>query len=234
MKGWALVTGGAKRIGHAIVLELAERGFDIVIHYHHSAEEAEELAEQIAACGRKVVLAEIDLANRDHVAKLIPSLTAEIGTVTALVNNASLFEPDAKDPDGSRHWAVNFEAPKILSQAFYEQGREGFKGAIVNLLDGCPPEEGFAHYLKSKRALQDETLLMAKRFAPYVRVNGVAPGPVLPNARQSERHHQGLLQSTPLQTPIEPEDIARATSFLLTSQAITGNILYVNNGAIPE
>jgi NAD(P)-dependent dehydrogenase (short-subunit alcohol dehydrogenase family) len=230
MSGFALVTGAARRIGRAIALELAAQGFDIVVHYNRSAEEAETLAEEIIALGRQAVLAEIDLAQADHVAKLVLSLAAELGPLTALVNNASLFEPDQQDPTGALHLAINAEAPRLLSEAFYKQIPADSRGAIVNLLDGMPPENGFIGYNASKQTLKAHTLDMAKRFAPRARVNGIAPGPILANTRQSEKHFQAQIDETPLKTIIAPEDIARATAFLLSSSAVTGEILHVDGG----
>ena len=228
MSGWVIVTGGAKRIGRAIALHLAANGYDIILHYNRSSAEAGDVGEEIIKMGRQAVLAEIDLAKGDLVAKLIPSLTAELGPIAALINNASLFEPDARDPDGQLHMAINAEAPRLLSEAFYAQAPEG--GAIVNILDGMPPESGLDHYNRSKAELKTHTLGMARRFAPKVRVNGIAPGPVLPNSRQSEAHFAAQIASTPLQRQIMPDDIARAVHFLLVSPAITGDILHVDGG----
>lgn len=230
MKGFALVTGAARRIGRAIALQLAADGFDIIVHYNRSAHEAASLADEIIALGRKAVLAEIDLAKSDHVVRLIPSLTAELGPLVALVNNASLFELDKTDPDGRLHWAVNFEAPRLLSETFYAQIAEGRTGAIANILDSVPPEENLTSYNKSKQELRAQTIALAKQFAPRVRVNGVAPGPILPNARQSTQHFQKQIDATLLQIQIMPEDIARAVAFLLASSAITGQILAVDGG----
>lgn len=230
MKGWALVTGAAQRIGRAIALDLAANGWDIVLHYNRSADEAEQTAEEISRLNRQVVLAEIDLLRTDHVVKLISSLAAEIGALTALVNNASLFEPDSADPDGHLHKTINADAPRLLSQAFYHQVPADGHGAIVNILDGVPPEKGMKAYNRSKQELEKDTLLLAKNFAPRVCVNGVAPGPVLRNARQSEAHHRNLIDETPLKIAITPEDVAHAVTFLLSSPAITGEILHVNGG----
>jgi len=211
-------------------LELAAGGFDIIIHYHRSAAEAERLAEEIIDLDQKAMLAEIDLGNADLVGKLIPSLAAELGPLAALVNNASLFEPDAKDPDGALHGAINATAPHLLSERFYQQVPEGSTGCIVNLLDGMPPEHGFTAYNASKDRLKVDMLNMARRFAPRVRVNGIAPGPILPNSRQSEQHFEAQVAATPLRTRIDPEDIASAAHFLIASPTITGAILPVDGG----
>ena len=230
MTGWVLVTGGARRIGRAIALELATQGFDIILHYNKSADEAAAVAEEIEKLDRQVVLAEIDLSRSELVAKLIPSLTAELGVITGLVNNASVFELDQNDPDGRLNMAVNAEAPRILSQSFYTQIHNKQNGAIINMLDGVPPETALTGYNKSKVELKNITLSMARNFAPRVRVNGIAPGPTLPSSRQSEQHFQTQVDATPLRKKVSPADIARAASFLMTSPAITGEILHVDGG----
>jgi NAD(P)-dependent dehydrogenase (short-subunit alcohol dehydrogenase family) len=227
---WVLITGAARRIGRAIALELAAEGWNIVLHYNHSAEDAAATAEEIIKLERRAALAEIDLARPDHVVKLIPSLAAELGPLTALVNNASLFELDTKDPDGKLHLAVNATAPRLLSEALYQQMPDGVTGAVVNILDGAPPEKGLTGYNASKAALKADTLALAAKFAPRIRVNGVAPGAVLPNVRQSPQHFQTQVQTSPLKTAITPGDIARAVHFLLTAPAITGEIIHVDGG----
>jgi NAD(P)-dependent dehydrogenase (short-subunit alcohol dehydrogenase family) len=227
---WVLVTGAARRIGRAIALELATQGWDIVLHYNRSADDAANTAEEIIKLGRQAILAEIDLARPDHVAKLIPSLASELGMITALVNNASIFDLDADDPDGSRHMAINAVAPRLLSEALYQQISVGETGCIVNILDAAPPGKGLDGYNKSKAALKVDTLALAQRFAPRVRVNGVAPGAILPNARQSAAHHQSLIDASPLKRALTPEDVARAVHFMLTSPAISGDILHVDGG----
>jgi len=230
VKGFVLVTGAARRIGRAIALRLAKDGFDIVVHYHRSADEAAQVADDIIALGRKAVLAEIDLAKTDQVAKLIPALGAELGPLAALVNNASLFELDKDDPTCARHMAINAEAPRLLSEAFYSQVPDGATGSIVNILDGVAQEKNLNAYYASKAKLRATTLSMAKSFAPRVRVNGIAPGPVLANIRQSVAHFQAEIDATPLKTRIAPDDISCAVSFLAVSRAITGQILYLDGG----
>ncbi len=136
----ALVTVAGRCIGRAIAIHLAKAGADIVVHYNRSAEEAAEVAHAIEGMGSQAVLAEIDLARPKFVAQLIPSLAKELGSLAILVNNASLFEPDVKDPGGTLHHAINSEAPRILSDAFYAQVPEGETGVIFSLLDCTPPE----------------------------------------------------------------------------------------------
>ncbi|MFA5041562.1 MAG: SDR family NAD(P)-dependent oxidoreductase [Bdellovibrionales bacterium] len=223
MTGWALVTGSGIRIGRAIALELAAHGWDIVVHYRRSAKEAKKLAEEIQKMGQSACLAEIDLSNAKLTEQFIPSLVKEIGPLHALVNNAALFEPDDKDPDGSRHWAVNSDAPRLLSKAFRDQLPKNDRGVIVNLLDGTPPASTFTAYVRSKNSLADMTLNMAKSFAPDVRVNGVAPSYVLPSARQSWEAFRKLAGDV----IITPEQVAKAVRRLIEDPSATGKIVKV-------
>lgn len=221
---WVLVTGAAKRIGRAIALELAAHGWDIVIHYHKSADDAQLLAEEVQKLGRSACLAEIDLSQPELAENLIPSLAEEIGMIEALVNNASLFEPDDSDPDGARHWAVNADAPRLLSKAFRDHLPPDERGAIVNILDSAPQAANFAGYNRSKTFLTDMTRNMAKSFAPQVRVNGVAPTFVLPSPRQSEEAFRKMANGD----IVAPEQVAAAVRRLLETPSATGEIVSLN------
>lgn len=221
MAQWALVTGASIRIGRAIALELAAHGWDIVVHYNKSGKEARKLAEEIQVMGQSACLAEIDLANADLTEKLIPSLTKELGAINALINNASLFEPDDKDPDGSRHLAVNAEAPRILGKSFRDCLPKGERGIIINLLDATPMPDNFSAYDKSKKFLSKMTLNMAKSFGPKIRVNGVAPMYVFPSPRQSEESFQMMAGDK----IVSPQRVAEAVRQLIETPAATGQIV---------
>ncbi len=226
MARWALVTGAAKRIGRSIALDLAHHGWDIVVHYFRSAEDAQKLSEEIQELGRSVCLAEIDLANAAAVEKLIPSLAEELGALDALVNNAALFDPDERDPDGARHRAVNADAPRLLSKAFFAQIPKGGRGVIVNLLDATPMPPTFSAYTESKKFLADMTLNMARSFAPHVRVNGVAPMYVFPSPRQSEESFRKMAGDN----IVSPERVAHAVRRMIEAVGVTGEIVEVLNG----
>lgn len=225
---WALITGAPRRLGRAAALHLADQGWDIVVHYHRSAEDAATLAEEIIGKGRQAVLAEIDLSNAAHAAGLIPSLCDAIGPIRALINNAALFEPDTHDPDGSRHWAVNREAPRLLSESFLHQTPVGQTGCIINMLDGFPAGDSFTAYAGSKQALREDTLAAAQAFAPRVRVNGLSLGPILIGERQSPEHFEAQLQQTPLKRAATMEEFTAAVSRLLTDDSATGRIIPLN------
>ncbi len=231
MNKWVLVTGAAKRIGRATALGLAKSDWNVVIHYNRSQAAAMKLADEIKSLGRKVLLAEIDLLNLKLVQNLIPSLNAEIGPLSALVNNASLFELDENDPDGSEHMTINAEAPRLLSEVFCQQISTENTGVIVNLLDSCTPSKGFHAYIRSKQALKAQTLKMALQCGPKVRINGVAPGPVFPGLRESVAHFESLYLSTPLRAQVKPENITATISFLIENSSITGEIIHTDSGA---
>ena len=237
MSRWVLVTGSAKRIGRAIALELAAHGWDIVVHYNKSAKEAQKLAEEIQEMGRSACLAEIDLGNAAMAERLIPSLTKELGAINALINNASLFEPDKMDPDGSRHWAVNAEAPRILGKSFRDCLPKGERGIIINLLDATPMPSTFSAYDKSKKFLSKMTLNMAKSFGPKIRVNGVAPGHVDTEGVRSDFEmgkldFEHLTGAIPARRIADVSDVANAVLFLSSEQSrhVVGATLTIDGG----
>ena len=227
---WVLVTGAAQRIGRAIALELAAGGYDIAVHYNKSEKEAEKTVELVKELQRKAQAVKANFTAKRQTENLIPNLVKEIGPLTALVNNASLFMPDKAAPGGRDHKMVNLEAPLILCEAFKKQIPNGKTGAIVNVLDGCMPETGFGFYADSKKSLRVMTIEMARRAAPDVRVNGVALGPVLAAAKQSADHFQRLIETTLLRTQIQPQAAAQAVRFLLDNPSITGEIVHVDGG----
>jgi NAD(P)-dependent dehydrogenase (short-subunit alcohol dehydrogenase family) len=232
----ALITGAAKRVGHAIALELASAGYDIAIHYRHSHGEAEALAREIAALGRRTALVRADLEDEAAVETILPAAIAELGPVNVLVNNASLFERDeALDVTRAgwdRNMAVNLRAPFVLIQQFARLLPADMDGAVVNMLDqtvwNVTPH--FVSYTVAKAALWTLTQTMALALAPRIRVNGIGPGPVLPNERQSPEQFKAHWSSLPLQRQIYPADVARTARFLVESPALTGQMITVDGG----
>ena len=231
-----LVTGAAKRLGRAIALRLARDGYDVAIHFRSSKPEAEALAAEIKALGRRTALVDGELSKEAEVATIVPRAAAALGGLTAVVNSASVFEDDrvetATRASWDKHIDTNLRAPLVLSQAFAKQLPHGAKGGIVNLIDqqvlNLTPQ--FLSYTVSKAGLWTLTRTLAQALAPAIRVNAVAPGPSLKAERQSQENFDAHVKATLLQRPSEPEDIAGAVAYLLAAPAVTGQMIVVDSG----
>lgn len=230
----ALVTGGARRIGRAIVQSLARAGYPVAIHANRSLAAAEKLRDDIVRGGGRADVVVADLADHGAVLSLVPAAAAAVGPLALLVNNASEFEPDEighLDRERfDRHFAVNLRAPLFLAQAFAAQAPVG--GVIVNLLDQrvYRPTPRYFSYGLTKNALYVATTTLAQALAPHIRVNAVAPGPTLPNVRQDDEAFARLSAAMPLGHGPTPEDIADAVLFLVHANNITGETIAVDGG----
>jgi NAD(P)-dependent dehydrogenase (short-subunit alcohol dehydrogenase family) len=233
--GAALVTGAARRIGRAIALALSEQGYAVVLHANHSREEADALAESIRRGGGKAAVVLGDLGNADAVGDIVPAAAAEFGTLTLLVNNASLFDEDdvatMKRAAFERTLAVNLTAPLFLAQAFAAQARRDALSSIVNIVDQrvLRPTPKFFSYAMSKSALHAATTTLAQALAP-LRVNAVAPGPTLPSPRQNEAQFAEQAALMPLGRGPAPEEIAAAVVFLASARSVSGVTIAVDGG----
>jgi NAD(P)-dependent dehydrogenase (short-subunit alcohol dehydrogenase family) len=231
----ALVTGGAQRIGRAIALALAKAGFAVLVHAHRSRDEAEALCGEIVEAGGRAAAVVADLSDADQVARLVPAASA-FGPLTLLVNNASEFE---RDEFGTldrarfdRTMAVNLRAPLFLSEAFAAQAPADACASIVNILDQrvFRPTPLFVSYTLSKGALFTATTTLAQALAPKVRVNAVAPGPVLPSPRQTAEDFARQAATLPLGKGPAPEEIAAAVLYLAQAASVTGQTIAVDGG----
>ncbi|HEY3638065.1 MAG TPA: SDR family oxidoreductase [Rhizomicrobium sp.] len=231
-----LVTGAAKRLGRAIALDLAKNGWNIALHYNHSESDAQSAAAAIRDMNRDVVLLRADLQNEEHVAGLIRRATETLGPVAGLVNSASIFEADewatVTQDSWNKHLTVNLRAPFVLAQELARALPESEHGAIVNIVDQrvLKPTPQFISYSLSKAGLYWLNTTLAQALAPRVRVNAVAPGPTMINARQSEDHFRRQREATILGTGAEPQDICDAVRYLLTASAVTGQMIAVDGG----
>jgi NAD(P)-dependent dehydrogenase (short-subunit alcohol dehydrogenase family) len=244
----ALVTGGAQRIGRAIVLALARNGYAVAVHAHRSFGPARDLCAEIAAAGGTAAVVGGDLADHRAVIDLVPAAVAAVGPLTLLVNNASVFEPDGigtlDRARFDRHYAVNLRAPVFLAEAFAAQvaaqvGDQvaadvpaGANASVVNLLDQrvYKPTPRYLSYGLAKSGLHAATTTLAQALAPLVRVNAVAPGPALPNSRQDAETFVRLCRALPLGHGPTPEEIAAAVLFLAAAASITGQTITVDGG----
>ena len=232
----ALVTGAARRIGREIALALARDGWDIAVHYATSREDALHTVAGIEELGRRAVAVNRDLAVEAGVKSLLAECADELGPVTCVVNNASLFErDDAASFSGDhlvRAMRTNVAAPVLLAQALRDQLPPGTRGVVINLLDQklANPNPDFLSYTLSKAALQEATTLLAMALAPTVRVVGVAPGLTLQSGDQSEDGFARAHTKTPLGRSSTPADIAQAVAYLARADAVTGTTLFVDGG----
>ena len=230
----ALVTGGAQRIGRAIVLALASAGYAVAIHANRSLAAAEALQDQVARSGGRAGVVAADLADHDAVLGLVPAAVAAVGPLTLLVNNASEFEPDEighlERNRFDRHFAINLRAPLFLAQTFAAQAPAD--GAIINLLDQrvYRPTPRFLSYGLTKSGLHVATTTLAQALAPHLRVNAVAPGPTLPNRRQEAETFARYSAAMPLGHGPTPEEVADAVLFLARANNITGETIAVDGG----
>jgi NAD(P)-dependent dehydrogenase (short-subunit alcohol dehydrogenase family) len=232
----ALVTGAARRIGREIALALARDGWDIGVHYATSRDDAQQTVAEIEALGRRAVAVNRDLAVEAGVKSLLAECADELGPVTCVVNNASLFERDDTASFSGEHLAramrTNVVAPVLLAQALHDQLPADAQGVVVNLLDQklSNPNPDFLSYTLSKAALQEATRLLAMALAPKVRVVGVAPGLTLISGDQSEAGFERAHTRTPLGRSSTPTDIAQAVVYLARAGAVTGTTLLVDGG----
>ncbi|MCG4260088.1 SDR family oxidoreductase [Acetobacter senegalensis] len=234
----ALVTGGKARLGKAIVLALAEAGFDVAIHYRGDTEAAEETRKEVVALGRKACLLKADLAREEFVSPLVEQASAALGgPLGVLVNNASTFERDEWDDATKDSWVghmkPNLRAPFVLMQAFAKALPKDAEGMVLNMLDqrvwSLTPH--FISYTVSKSALWTLTQTMALALAPHgIRVNAIGPGPALASVRQSEEQFARQCASVPLGHGTSPEEVARAALALLALPSVTGQMLALDGG----
>lgn len=232
----ALVTGGARRIGRALVLALAEAGFAVAVHHHRSRADADALVAEIARAGGKAIALAADLADEAAVTTLLPQAIAALGPIGVLVNNASIFENDtvatASREGWDAHMAINLRAPFVLIQEFAARLPADAGGAVVNLLDeriwNLTPY--FVSYTVSKTALWTLTRTMALALAPRIRVNGIGPGPALPNAHQTSEQFLARCRNLPLRRGTSPGEIAAALRFILAAPAMTGQMIALDGG----
>lgn len=232
----ALVTGGARRIGRAIVERLAEAGYAVAIHCNASRDEAKALAAGLRAAGGNASVVMADLADPIAVEGIVPAAEAALGPVTLLVNNASSFIADdvrALDvASWNRQFSINLRAPSVLAGAMANRLPEGRQGAIVNIVDQrvwkLTPQ--YYSYTLTKAALLTATTTMAQALAPRIRVNAVGPGPTFANPYDGEALLTTEAQGTVLKRKVEASDIAEAVLYLAKAGAITGQMIAVDAG----
>lgn len=235
----ALVTGGAHRVGKAITLELARAGVHVVINYHSSDTAAQETAAEVQALGVEALAVQCDVADLDAVQAMHAVVCERFGRLDVLVNGASLFDPTPMPVVGEEAYAQwhrvvdilvdgafyvsNTFAPLLLAQA---------NAAVVNIVDLSvdQPWRGFTAHAMGKSALLALTRQLALELSPTVRVNAVAPGPVLPPPGYAQSKLDRVVDRTLLRRWGTAQDVAHAVRFLCEADYITGDVIYVDGG----
>jgi len=232
-----LITGGAKRIGRVIASSLVDDGWAVAIHYRSSKAEADTMVLGIHQIGGRGVAVHADLSREEEVQTLIDRAAEGLGQpITALVNNASVFDYDSAlsttRESWDRHMETNLRAPFVLIQALVRALPEGQSGAVVNILDQrvWNLNEHFTSYTLSKVGLWALTQTMAMALAPRLRVNAVGPGPTLPSSRQTADSFAKQVAGLPLKRAVSPQSVAEAVRYLLAAGAVTGQMIAVDGG----
>ncbi len=242
----ALVTGAARRIGRAMALDLAAAGWDVAVHYHASADEAEATAAEARSFGVRAATLRADLLSEERTSGLVGRAAAALGgPLSLLVNNASLFENDRIASMTRKSWdrgiETNLRAPVHLTQQFAAQapsaeldprGEPVAQASVINMLDQrvWKPTPYFISYTVAKSALLAFTRTAAQALAPHVRVNAIGPGPTLPAERESAAHFARQRSACILGRGTDVEDVLAAMRFLLSCKAFTGQMLAVDGG----
>ena len=231
-----LITGAATRVGKAIALHFAERGWNIALHYFRSSAKAKELKKIIEQHWVKVALIKADLKNPKQTEKIIPLAKKKLGAINCLVNNAALFEKDDianfTNKSWNDHLNINLLAPTILTKQFAKQAPKKTVSNIINIIDqrifNLTPF--FMSYTISKSGLQTLTKTMAMRLGPNIKVNAIAPGPTIKSKRQTDKHFRNQVKSTLLKKTVRSEDICDTVEFLINNNSVTGQIIAVDSG----
>ncbi|NNE89154.1 MAG: SDR family oxidoreductase [Silicimonas sp.] len=247
MNKQALVTGAGKRLGRAMALYLAERGFDVAVHFNTSRDDADEVVAAIRKMGRRAEAVKADLLVESETQELLPAATETFGgPFSVLINSASIFEHDDFETATRESWdramESNLRAPFVLTQAFAAQAPEPDVGGewneptanalIINMIDQRVRKltPFFMSYTVAKMGLWALTQTSAQALAPKVRVNAIGPGPTMQGVRQSEQHFANQRAATILERGAGPDDICRALGYFLDATAVTGQLLCVDGG----
>ncbi|WP_167610800.1 SDR family NAD(P)-dependent oxidoreductase [Maribellus sediminis] len=235
MNKTALITGGSKRIGRAITEHLAKKGWNVIIHFNHSAETAIALVQDLIAEYPKQLFSSVtaNLANIHEVVSLIPNIVEKRGPFDLLVNNASVFNKGAFQETSEELFDsqvnVNFKAPFFLMRDFANYCK---KGNIINFVDTriTGNKSDYAAYSLSKKALWESTKMAALELAPEIRINAIAPGVTLAPADEGEEYLQKLAENIPMKKPGGVEPILRSIDYILENDHLAGQLLFADGG----
>ena len=233
-----LITGAAKRVGKEMALSFFKKGWNIIIHYNNSIEDAQSLADEMNAQRKNsAFIIQANLDNAEDVLKLAETALSLSGRIDGLINNASTFYPTPMGSFSEEHWEAlmgsNLKAPLFLTQFLCETLRKN-KGFIINITDINVNKALTNHsiYLAAKSGLQTITQSLAKELAPDIRVNAIAPGAILepPNVTWTKEQKDKIIKLIPMSRMGNEKDIADAAIYLSEAEYVTGQILNVDGG----
>lgn len=231
-----LVTGAARRIGRALAFDFAAQGWNVAVHYNGSVDEANDVTREIRKAGVKAVAVQGDLARVEELPRIVDEASKALGGLSALINNASVFEPDeifSVTPQGwAEHLDINLRAPVFLTKAFAAQLASDTTGNVINIADQrvWRLNPTFFSYTISKSALWTATRTLAQALAPRIRVNAIGPGPALASKRMDEETFQQQSKLTLLGRGTNPDEICAAIRFILSAPAMTGQMIALDGG----
>ena len=238
MNKTVFITGAAKRIGKEIALSFKELGWNIIIHYNSSKEDALNLAKEINNANKNsAITVQGNLDVKEDVNAIIKEVLDAFPSIDLLINNASTFYPTPIDDISEEHWeklvGSNLKGPLFLIQGLKQKLKES-KGSIINITD-TNLSKGVANYSiysAAKAGLESITKGLARELAPEIKVNAIAPGAMLepPDVTWTEEQKSKVIESIPLKRMGSEKDIAEAVNFLAHSQYITGQIIKVDGG----
>lgn len=229
-----LITGAGNRIGKALAIGLAQDGYTVAVHYNRSKEAALSLAKTL---GNRAFAIQANLNVPSELETLMERTQSKLDApLAALINNASTYSPDSAETFSNalyeHHMNVNLKAPLQLSKDFSQNLSNNEKGVIINMIDQrvLKPHPDYFTYALSKYALYEATKTLAQSLAPQIRVCGIGPGPSLQNAHQSADDFSKDVKATLLETGSPPDTILHAARYLLSADAVTGQMICVDGG----
>ena len=233
-----LITGGAKRLGRAMAIALAEKGANVAIHFNRSKKDAEELASQLEAMGTKAISVSADCHKPKKIEKAVLKTADELGTIDILINNAAIFYRTPINNIDKDNWDdfldVNLKAYFFFAREFAKLAGNNLR-KIINMADvyAHSPAKDFIPYGVSKAGVVALTKGLAKAYAPDILVNTISPGVIMPPANSNSvslKENEKVINQTLLKGAGTPEDITKTVIFLAENDYITGSEIFVDGG----
>ena len=235
MNKTALITGASKRVGKAIAVHLAGKGWNVIIHFNTSEKYARELKDSLSKKfpGQDFYIIQTNLIDELELEELIPKLVEKTGAFDLLINNASVFDPgylsETEAPLFNNQLDVNLKAPFLLTRDFAKHCKTG---NIINFVDTriSTNKSNFAAYSLSKKGLWELTKMAALELSPEIRVNAIAPGVTLPPEDKDGSYLENLAKGIPMKKPGGLVPILKSVDYILENEYLTGQLLFADGG----